>query len=519
MIALPFDERASGILLHPSSLPGPHGSGDLGPAAHDFVEFLAGAGQRWWQMLPVGLPGGGESPYDSPSSCAGNPELVSLELLARDGLLAEAELVAPRRLREAKHCLFEAGRRFRERRLRRAFERFESRHDLHGEFDQFRNESAEWLPGFALFRALKRAHNGRPWIEWETALSLREPQALGRAAQQHQAEIRYQEFVQFVFRRQWRGLHEHCSAVGVRLLGDVPMFVSHDGADVWEHRNVFQLDEHGHRRVVAGVPPDYFSAEGQLWGNPLYDWAELERTGYAWWMTRLRTTLSLFDALRIDHFIAFHRYWEISAGATTARHGRFVHVPGQDFFRKLRDALGGLPFIAEDLGLVTPEVHALRSEFSMPGMRVLEFAFGGAAHDYQPHRYPRETVVYTGTHDNDTIVGWLSAFERATVPEERLRLVAERERALQYAGAEHDPALHFAFIRLALASAANTALFPLQDVLGLGTEARMNVPGTAKGNWGWRFQASQLTPAIRDRLHGLCSAFERIPPDVRPRSG
>jgi len=505
-----FDERTSGILLHPSSLPGPHGHGDLGPAAHDFVEFLAGAGQRWWQMLPVGLIGGGNSPYDSPSSCAGNPLLVSLELLVRDGLLTPGEILAPRRLATATRCLFKSSQRFKERRLRLAFERFSSRHDLQHELETFKHEARAWLPGFALYRALKRAHAQRSWIDWEQPLALREPAALARAHADHHAEIRFEEFVQFLFERQWRDLHQHCRAVGVRLLGDVPMFVAHDGADVWEHRNVFQLDEHGRRRVVAGVPPDYFSAEGQLWGNPLYDWAELERTGYAWWFQRLRTTLARFDALRIDHFIAFHRYWEIPAHSRTAREGRFVLVPGTDFFSKLRDAIGGLPFIAEDLGLVTPEVHALRTRFHMPGMKVLQFGFSGGPHDYQPHRYERETVVYTGTHDNDTTLGWLSAHERATSPEESARLEAERDFALRYAGSDGSEP-HWDFLRVALASTANTALFPLQDVLGFGTQARMNVPGTAAGNWGWRFQHGDLTRAMQARLRQLSETFERIP--------
>jgi len=294
------------------------------------------------------------------------------------------------------------------------------------------------------------------------------------------------------------------------------MFVAHDGADVWEHRRVFQLDGEGRRRVVAGVPPDYFSADGQLWGNPLYDWMELERTGYSWWLTRLRATLARFDALRLDHFIAFHRYWEIPADSQTAREGRFMPVPGADFFRRLREAVGGLPFIAEDLGLVTPEVHTLRHEFGLPGMRVLAFAFGGGPHEYQPHRYPRETVVYTGTHDNDTVIGWLTANERETSPEARAHLSAERKRALAYAASDgKEP--HWDFIRLALGSTANTALFPLQDVLGLGTEARMNVPGTASGNWAWRFGKADISLATRVRLRELSETYERIPAGVGPR--
>lgn len=512
MTSSPFDTRASGILLHPSSLPGPYGSGDLGPAAHQFAEFLASAGQSWWQMLPVGPLGGGESPYDSPSTFAGNPLLVSLEFLARDGLLDRGDLVSHPRLANARTCRWPSVRRYRHARLRRAFQRFapRSRGDLSHEFENFRHLSRDWLRGYALFRALKRAHGERPWTEWDRPLALRDSEAIERAERELAEEVAFQEFVQFAFHRQWEELRGVCRRLGIRLLGDVPMFVAHDGADVWQHREIFQLDERGHRRVVAGVPPDYFCAEGQLWGNPIYDWPALEQRGYDWWLARMRTTLARFDAVRLDHFIAFHRYWEIPASAPTAREGRFVSVPGADFFTKLEQAVGGLPFIAEDLGLVTPEVHALRERFNLPGMRVLEFGFAGDFRDYQPHRYPKNTVVYTGTHDNDTLVGWLSAYTRATEPEERRRLVAERERALRYAGSSSEEE-HWRFIRLALSSVANTALFPLQDVLGEGSEARMNVPGTASGNWCYRFQADALTPAIAERLHALSDTYERIP--------
>lgn len=514
----PFDERASGILLHPSSLPGPHGSGDLGPMAHRFAEFLAKAGQRWWQMLPISPLGGGDSPYDSPSSFAGNPLLVSLEELARDGLLEAHELGAPYRLREAPRCLFGASRRFRGRRLRLAFQRFKTERGQHlsPEHQAFKERSRDWLPGYALFCALKRAHAGRPWLEWPPELALCKPEALNAARATLADDVAFEEFVQFAFDRQWRALRARCRELGVRLLGDVPMFVAHDGADVWAHREIFQLDERGQRRVVAGVPPDYFSAEGQLWGNPLYDWTALEARNYDWWIARLGTTLSRFDAVRLDHFIAFHRYWEVQGGATTAREGRFVPGPGAPFFRKLRDALGGLPFIAEDLGLVTPEVHALRKEFDLPGMHVLEFAFSGSFREYQPHRFPRGTVVYTGTHDNDTVVGWLSAHERATDPREREALLGERRRALAYAGSDGSDA-HFAFIRLALASVANTAIFPLQDALGQDSSARMNVPGTPSGNWSYRCRADDFSSSLAERLAGLAESYERIPPDLGRR--
>jgi 4-alpha-glucanotransferase len=518
MNSSPFDERSSGVLLHPSSLPGPHGSGDLGPHAHRFAEFLARSGQRWWQMLPVGPLGGGDSPYDSPSSSAGNPWLVSLQLLARDGLLEQHEIAAPRRLLEVERCHWPAARRFRTPRLERAFERFlpRSRADLAHELGAFRERTQHWLPGFTLFRALKRAHAGRPWTEWEPALSLREPAAIERAQRELSAQIGFEEFVQFAFHRQWEELHRHCRELGVRLLGDVPMFVAHDGADVWEHRDIFQLDERGQRRVVAGVPPDYFSAEGQRWGNPIYDWQALERRGFDWWLARLGTTLQRFDAVRLDHFIGFHRYWEIPAWAPTAKEGRFVPVQGRELFSKLRNQLGGLPFIAEDLGLVTEEVHALCRDFHMPGMRVLEFAFGEGFRDYQPHRFPRECVVYTGTHDNDTLLGWLTAHERASDAGEQARLRSERARALAYAGSDGTDA-HWAFIRLAQASVANTAIYPVQDLLGQGSDARMNVPGTGSGNWTYRYPAERLTPAVSEQLRELSETYERIPGDLAQR--
>jgi len=518
MQASPFDERGSGILLHPSSLPGPHGSGDLGMSAHRFAEFLARAGQRWWQMLPLGPLGAGASPYDSPSSFAGNPLLVSLELLARDGLLEPRDLMAPRRLVDAKRCLFAAAETFRLRRLRRAFEVFTERGsaEMRRELEEFRERARYWLPGAARFRALKRLHGGRPWTQWDPALAAPPGRAESPRNATLASEVLFEEFVQFAFDRQWNELHEHCRELGVQLLGDVPMFVAHDGADVWEHREIFQLDERGDRRVVAGVPPDYFSDEGQLWGNPLYDWEVLERRDFDWWIERLKGTLARFDAVRLDHFIGFHRHWEVPAWAATAREGRFVLVPGAKLFERLRSEIGALPFIAEDLGLITPEVGALRDAFELPGMRVLEFAFGGDFREYQPHRFPRRSVVYTGTHDNDTLVGWLGAHERTADPTERARLEQERRRAIAYAGSDgREP--HWDFIRLALASVANTAIFPLQDVLGLGNEARMNVPGTPSGNWSYRCRAEDLTARLSERLAELSETYERNPRAARGR--
>jgi len=437
--------------------------------------------------------------------------------LVERGLLERGEVGDPRAFASARQARYPAAARYRERRLRRAFARFQARlgDGERAELGRFMEAQRQWLPDYALFRALKSKFGGQSWTTWALELKRREPTALEAARRELESEVRYQEFLQFEFNRQWSKLREYANSRGVRLLGDVPMFVAHDGSDVWAHQAIFQLDEHGQQRVVAGVPPDYFSADGQRWGNPLYDWNVLRETGYAWWLERFKSTLERFDALRLDHFIAFHRYWEIPAHSPSAREGRFVGVPGQDFFEKVQSALGRLPFIAEDLGLITPEVAALRDHFELPGMRVLEFAFGDPnSRDYQPHRFPKRTVVYTGTHDNNTMVGWLSAHERSQNEHEQRAQRAERERALAYAGS-NGKEVHWDMIRVALMSSADTAIFPLQDLLGQGTEARMNVPGTASGNWVYRALPSEFDQAVADRMGSLCETYERIPADIR----
>jgi 4-alpha-glucanotransferase len=477
------------------------------------LRFLARSGQSLWQMLPVVPPGGGDSPYDSPSSFAGSPELVSLRYLVEDGLLEPADLVAPARLRDCQRSRYAAAKRFRARRLRKAFERFQSGVAQHG-LHELRERERFWLPDYTLFAALKAAYRSAPWFSWPAELRRRDPAALAHARAELASEIAYHEFVQLAFDRQWQRLRGHARHLGVMLLGDLPMFVAHDGADVWQHQELFQLDPDGHRLAVAGVPPDYFSADGQRWGNPLYDWARLRETGYAWWIERLRSNLRRFDAVRLDHFIGFHRYWEIPTRSPSAREGRFVEVPGRDFFSKAREALGDLPFVAEDLGIVTPEVEALRDDFGLPGMRVLAFAFADGAEAYLPHRFPRRCVVYTGTHDNDTVRGFLEASERTHDARERQQLARERDRALAYAGSDgREP--HWDLIRSALSSVADIAIFPIQDVLGLGTEARMNVPGTADGNWGYRVRSELLSSAVAAKLTRLTETYERCPPSLR----
>ncbi len=509
----PLDGRRSGVLLHPTSLPGPHGSGDLGPPAHEFLRFLASAGQSLWQMLPVVPPGGGDSPYDSPSSFAGSPQLVSLGYLAEDGLLEPNDLVAPARLVEAERALFRSSRRFRERRLRSAFARFQQGVARHG-LPELRERERFWLGDYCLFVALKTHHGNTPWFKWPADLRRREPSVLQAARSALAEEVAYHEFVQLIFDRQWRRLQGHARHLGVLLLGDIPMFVAHDGADVWQHQELFQLDEHGERRAVAGVPPDYFSADGQRWGNPLYDWNRLRERGYDWWIERLRGNLQRFDVLRLDHFIGFHRYWEIPAHSPSAREGRFVEVPGHDLLSRVRDSLGSLPFVAEDLGVVTAEVEALRDAFGLPGMRVLAFAFADGAEAYLPHRFVRRSVVYTGTHDNNTMLGFLDAAGRTEDPQAKLRLTRERERALAYTGSDgREP--HWDLIRSALGSVADTAIFPIQDLLGLGAEARMNIPGTPSENWGFRVRGELLSSAVAARMARLTEIYERFPSSLR----
>jgi 4-alpha-glucanotransferase len=509
-----FGERSSGVLLHVTSLPGGFGAGDLGPEAHHFLRFLARAGQRWWQMLPVSPPGGGDSPYDSASAFAGSPWLVSLEVLKREGFLTAEELVAPQRLSAAPRARHAAGRRFRARRLRRAFERFRERPEAARELAAFMEEQRDWLPDYSLYQALRRSYRFLPWTHWDPELRRREAGALARARSELSFEIEFETFVQREFTRQWAALRAHARELGVRLLGDMPMFVAHDSADVWTHQHLFRLDQHGERTLLAGVPPDYFSADGQLWGNPIYDWQALRGTGYAWWTARIGRTLERFDAVRLDHFIGFHRFWEVPAGASSARDGHFVEGPGHELFHVLKQRFGQLPFVAEDLGVLTDGVVELRDAFNLPGMRVLAFAFAGTFRDYQPHRYPRRVVAYTGTHDNDTLVGWLRSHETERNPDRRAELRAERDRALRYAGSDGREA-HWDLVRTLHASAANTTVVPLQDLLGMDAGARMNVPGTPSGNWRFRAPAAAFDPALAERLLSVADAYERIPDGLR----
>jgi len=503
-MAFDLSERASGVLLHPTSLPGAHGCGDLGPQAHAFARWLRDAGQRWWQMLPVGPVGHGNSPYSAHSAFAGNPLLISLDRLVEEGLLRRSSLADAPAFPQGR-VDYAATRTWRERHLRAAFDAFSRRTGEDAQFESFRAENAGWLEDFALYMALKRARGDRPWTEWEPDLRSRDSAALDRARKSLAGDIQRNRFEQFLFARQWQALRDECRGLGVGLIGDLPIFVAHDSADVWTHRDLFFLDAQGQPTVVAGVPPDYFSAEGQRWGNPLYDWEKMEGTGFRWWLQRFAQTFARFDAVRLDHFIGFTRYWEIQAQEPTARNGHWRPAPGA----KLFEALGPAQLIAEDLGAVTPAVTALRERFHFPGIKLLQFAFGTdpQAPTFLPHAYERTSVAYTGTHDNDTTVGWFH--DRGSPQRTPEQCEKERRAALAYLGVKDaGREIHWDLIRGVWSSVANLALAPAQDLLGLGSEARMNLPGTVQGNWEWRLTALP-DGGIQERLRESTRIYGR----------
>ncbi|HEX8140003.1 MAG TPA: 4-alpha-glucanotransferase [Pyrinomonadaceae bacterium] len=503
-------KRSSGILLHPTSLPGRFGIGDLGAEAFRFADFLAEAGQTFWQIMPLGPTGYGDSPYSSFSAFAGNTNLISPGELVRDGLLDEADISAvpdfpPMRVGYGRVIEFKRGL------LEKAFQSFKGARGegLRKDYEGFLDFASVWLEDYALFAALKDEHKGAAWHTWQEGLARRFPAALNDARAAFRERIEAHRFFQFLFFLQWLRLKKHCAERGVRVIGDMPIFVAHNSSDVWARPDLFKLKEDGSPQVVAGVPPDAFSRTGQLWGNPLYNWEAMRADGFSWWVARVRETLKLVDIVRVDHFRGFAAAWEVPAEHETAERGRWVDSPGRDLFNALKSALGErLPIIAEDLGTITPDVHALRDEFGFPGMRVLQFAFGGDPHDtHLPHEYERHTIVYTGTHDNDTVTGWFKARSGADADE---GLRAERLNCLKYLGTGGEQ-IHWDFIRAAQMSVADVAIAQLQDVLGLGSEARMNMPASAKGNWAWRFQATALTDEVRDRLREMTETYARLP--------
>jgi len=484
--------RAAGVLLHPTSLPGANGIGDLGPDALRFLDFLANAGFSLWQMLPLGPTGYGDSPYQCFSAFAGNPLLIHIP--GATSALPSDTVDFARVIPHKRHL------------LTKAFERFVADE----RYTHFLQRQKHWLDDYALFMALKQAHGGSSWTCWAPALASRDAAALGSFRQAHQHDIAQVCMEQYAFFMQFHALKRACAERGIKLMGDLPIYVAHDSADVWANRDLFQLDERGSLLVQAGVPPDYFSETGQLWGNPLYRWDVLRRQGYRWWIDRMRAALGMFDVVRLDHFRGFEAYWEVPGADTTAINGRWVKGPGVELFETLSAALGPLPIVAENLGLITPEVEALREQLGYPGMSILQFAFGGdgQAKDFQPHMFPRERVVYTGTHDNDTTVGWWTADaggDSTRTAEEVEREKSYAKRYLNTDGTE----IHWTLMRAALASVANTVLIPMQDILGLGSEARMNLPGRQAGNWQFRFTWDQLTPDITARLREMMSMYDR----------
>jgi 4-alpha-glucanotransferase len=499
------DTRTSGILLHPTSLPSRWGIGDLGDAAYRFVDFLAAAGQRRWQVMPLGPTGYGDSPYQSFSSFAGNPLLVSPDILRADGLLADEDLadvpyfpddtVDYGAVIPAKQAL-----------LRRSFARFQSSAtpEQQTAFAAFREAQRLWLDDFALFMALKQQHGGA-WADWEPPLARHEPAAVEAAHAALADEVAFQAYAQFQFFEQWGRLRRYANERDIKIIGDIPIFVAYDSADVWGNRELFFIGDDNRPTVVAGVPPDYFSATGQLWGNPLYRWDVLAERGYGWWIERLRAVFTLVDIVRLDHFRGFAAYWEVPGNEETALNGKWVPGPGGALFDAVLAALGELPIIAEDLGVITPDVEALRDGYHLPGMKVLQFAFGGGPESpYLPHNYDRPFVVYTGTHDNDTTLGWWRTLDEGA-----------RTHVQLYLGRSGED-ICWDFMRLAFGSVAETAIVPLQDALNLGSEARMNTPGRPAGNWGWRYAEGQLDGFLAGRLRQLTELYGRMPAPPAP---
>ncbi|MBK1691035.1 4-alpha-glucanotransferase [Ectothiorhodospira mobilis] len=484
-----LDRRRAGLLLHPTSLPGPDCRGAMGPEAHRFVDFLEAAGITVWQVLPLNQPHDGGSPYQCMSVHAGNTQLICLRDLAERGWLEDRR--PEPEARDPLHCDV----------LRRAHAGFQAHGSQadHEAFEDFKAGQGFWLEDYALYLALRAEHGRAPWWDWDPALRDRKPAALEQARARHAQALEQYRFEQFLFRQQWAAVKRHANERGILLFGDMPIFVAHDSADVWAHRPLFDLDESGSPGCVAGVPPDYFSSTGQRWGNPLYRWDTMASRGFAWWIERIGGALEMVDLIRIDHFRGFEASWAIPAQEETAVHGHWRPGPGQALFTRLREHFGALPLVAEDLGVITPEVEALRDENGLPGMKILQFAFeGGSANPYLPHHHVPNSVVYTGTHDNDTTLGWFT-----TCGEDL------QERVLDYLGRPGE-AMPWPLVRSALASVARLAVVPMQDVLGLDGRHRMNVPGTTGDNWNWRFDWDQVPDDLAGRLRGMMALYGRV---------
>jgi len=489
--------RSSGILLHPSSLPGKYGIGSLGRQAFKFVDFLEKAGQKLWQVLPMGHTGYGDSPYACFSIFAGNPILIDLEELINEGLLHINDLPNGFHLPNEK---VEYGNviNFKRAALQKAHINYLRSSLPKDEYEEFVNQNDSWLNDYALFIAIKESLGGMPWWDWKDALKLKDEQTINTFISEHQNEIKFHKFTQFLFNKQWQAVKQFANGKGISIVGDIPLYVAHDSADVWSNHKVFQFDEDRNPLAVAGVPPDYFSQTGQLWGNPLYDWDYIKENEFKWWIERIKATTTLYDIVRIDHFRGFEAYWAVPYGDDTAMNGSWVEAPGQALFETVKSELGTLPIIAEDLGVITPEVEKLRDNFEFPGMKILQFAFhSDEGSGYLPHNYSRNFIVYTGTHDNDTLRGWFNGLEQDI-----------KQKVLNYVDTDEQNIIR-KMIRLAWSSTANMAVIPLQDLLDLGSEGRMNIPGTPSGNWQWRFEASLLTDEKAEWLNHITKLYNR----------
>lgn len=502
--ANPLHERSSGVLLHPTSLPGGGDFGDVGPEAFGFVDRLRAAGQSWWQTLPVCPTDETGSPYVSSSTFAGNPLLISPDRLAEEGLLSRKDLEASPAL--AGGAEYAQAIRTRESLLEKAFLAFANGGGPDAAYEAFREANAGWLEDYARFRALKRAFDGSPWWTWPEDARYRNPDDPA-----FDENVRRARFEQFVFHRHWSALRDYAAQSGVGLIGDIPIYVAHDSADVWARPHLFELDEARRPRAFAGAPPDYFNTEGQHWGNPLYDWAAHQEENFAWWKTRLAVSVARFDALRLDHFIGFARFWAIPADAASPGEGAWREGPADALFSALASEFAPLPLIAEDLGAVDEDVHALRERFGLPGMRVLQFAFDGSPENpHLPHNIPENAAVYTGTHDNDTAQGWFHGADPILRNESPAGFAISRATALRTFGGEPED-IHWSMIRAALKSKAALAVTPAQDVLGLGNEARMNRPGVPEGNWRWRMEKDAWSEEAQERLLGMTRRSGRAP--------
>lgn len=514
-----FKDRAAGLLLHPTSLPGPYGCGDLGPAARQFVDFLAAAGQRWWQMLPTAPPGLGYSPYSPFSAFAGSPLLISLDDLVGLGLLKRRQLKPPAVLSGNKVRYSQADR-YRTSLLKQAFTAFQADgKPLRTAYRRFCERQAGWLDEYALFAALKKEQRGIEWCAWPEPLRFRKAAALRAAKQRLADEIEFERFCQFLYDMQWADLRAYARERGVALIGDIPIFVAEDSADVWSRPELFLLSKDRRPKVVTGVPPDGFSATGQLWNHPHYDWKRHRRDGFAWWIARFRHLVGQFDGARIDHFLGFHQLWAVPFQSPNAMHGKYVLTPGRELLTAVTKALGRVEIIAEDLGAVTDEALALRDEFEYPGMRLIQTAFWHADRFYdEPHACPPNSVLYTGTHDNLTFAQWLSEVRAADRKvgakrgsKMRRAKLTQWQRILRYTGGNARD-VHWSLLRLGYLSPANTVIYPVQDVLELGRSGRMNRPGIPDGNWTWRMPPGALDETLSTRLHEFAAAYDRIRP-------